>query len=443
MKKKNKKRKHYRLLLILGIIIGLFLWFSYNIYIEEIDNISSMIEQEIVDVSNYFIYGTHLNIEGKISNIEDISNIKNTKIVFMTPKKIEKEYMCNYKIKDKNLNIYTSNMINTGIYLEDIDVGKYYILLKINYNNDEAKYYTFSNKTEYKDLEYYTITQNDINRKIDIKFTYSEQEIIPYISLLCKNVKLPDEIYDISIDPGHGGSDPGAISGKYIEAEIALDYSKLLKEALEQIGLKVLLTRDGTEDKSDKSNFNVYSVYDYNGRVNLVGRSKAKYNLSIHLNSLDTDTISGTEIYAPTNADLTIAQSFADNIVKKTGTKYSSRKINKVSNGVYVRTFTEEEIEDSNKEARRKKFLPYNITTSTPYLYMIREVGGRVTGAYVDGRNKTYGKNEYYNSNIGVESYLIELGYIINKTDLNNMLNNKALYVEAIKETVKANICNN
>ena len=74
---------------------------------------------------------------------------------------------------------------------------------------------------------------------------------------------------------------------------------------------------------------------------------------------------------------------------------------------------------------------------------MIRELGGIVTGAYVDGRNKTYGANEYYNSNIGIESYLIELGYINNTDDLNNMLTNKNLYVEAIKNTVKEYICDN
>ena len=40
---------------------------------------------------------------------------------------------------------------------------------------------------------------------------------------------------------------------------------------------------------------------------------------------------------------------------------------------------------------------------------MLRETGGIVTGAYVDGRNKEFGKNKYYNSNIGVEAYLLEL----------------------------------
>ena len=72
---------------------------------------------------------------------------------------------------------------------------------------------------------------------------------------------------------------------------------------------------------------------------------------------------------------------------------------------------------------------------------MIREIGGKTTGAYIDGRNKKIGKNQYYDSNKGVESYLIELGYIINKTDLNNMLNNQSAYVEAITKSIKDYIC--
>ena len=172
-----------------------------------------------------------------------------------------------------------------------------------------------------------------------------------------------------------------------------------------------------------------------------MGKSKAKYNLSIHLNSLDIKTISGTEIYAPNNANLDIAQAFADNIVKMANTTYSTRSIDKVSNGVYVRTYTNEEIQKSNESAKKAGYEPYPITTNTPYLYMIREVGGKTTGAYVDGRNKRYGKNEYYQSDIGVESYLIELGYIINKKDLNNMINNQEAYIKAIQKTVRENIC--
>ena len=67
---------------------------------------------------------------------------------------------------------------------------------------------------------------------------------------------------------------------------------------------------------------------------------------------------------------------------------------------------------------------------------MIRETGGKITNAYVDGRNKEYKTNLYYNSSMGNESYLIELGYINSYKDLNNLLNNKEGYVKGIIESI-------
>lgn len=434
---KNKKKKQ-RLKFIIYIFIIILLLILLKEKVKQENNILEDVEEEKVSLEKYYIYGIHFNIEGKISGIEK-NNITKTSLVIRKSKEDEKEYPVIQETDGTSIKIKSNKLINEGINLEEIADGKYVLLLKITTKDNQTKYYTFENKSECKDLEYYTITKQNSNRKINIAF--SKYEKIPYIQIKSTDTKLPDEVYDISIDPGHGGSDPGAMNGKYKEAEFAMKYSLALKKSLEELGLKVMLTRDGTEDTSEDSKFSVYSVYDKDGRVNLVGKSKAKYNLSIHLNSLDVKTISGTEIYAPNNANLDIAQAFADNIVKMANTTYSTRSIDKVSNGVYVRTYTDEEIQKSNESAKKAGYEPYPITTNTPYLYMIREVGGKTTGAYVDGRNKRYGKNEYCQSDIGVESYLIELGYIINKKDLNNMINNQEAYIKAIQKTVQENIC--
>lgn len=440
--KKRRKPNILAILLFLCILIGVLMLGSYLYNKEQKRKILSSIENEIIDVNNYYLYGTHFNVEGQIKGIS-INNIKDVKFTLVDISENEKEYDAIYEIDGNKLNVATSKLINEGIYLEDIESGEYFLFLKITYLNNESKYYSMRNNTSYEDLEYYTITKNKSNKKINIEFDIfkSDDEDISYIKFSVAKTKLPASVYDISIDPGHGGSDPGAISGQYKEAEIAMKHCAELKEKLENLGLKVILTRDGTEDTSETSKFGVYSVYDFEGRVNIVGRAKVKYNFSVHVNSFDTNTLSGTEIYAPSNASLKIAQSLADNIVNIANTAYSTRNTDKVSDGVYVRTFTEAEIAESAESAEKKGFEPYNITTSTPYLYMIREVGGKITGAYIDGRNKGLGTNMYYNSNIGVESYLIELGYIINKTDLNNMLNNQTSYVQAITKSIKEYVC--
>lgn len=438
MSKKKRKFKKSILWIICLVLFSIIL--IYQIELKE-NSIFEGVQSQSVNIEKYFIYGTHLNIKGKIENT-DISDIKDVKFILKN-KKIENEYNCEYKIDKNNIEIATSSLLNEGIDLEKLNKNKYYIFVKIYYKNDENKMYSLKSDDS-ENLEYYTITKNHTNKKIDLKFEnfISKQKNLQYMMLNVTKTVLPNDVYDISIDPGHGGSDPGATYSKYKESDLALKYSMELKKELENIGLKVLITRDGTEDTSQNSKFNVYSVYDKDGRVNLVGKSKAKYNLSIHLNSLDTNVLNGTEIYAPSNASLDIAKSLADNIVSIANTNYSTRDIDKVLDGVYVRNYTENEIKESEANAKKNGYQKYNLTTSTPYLYMIREVGGIATEAYVDGRNKIYGTNEFYNSKIGVESYLIELGYIINQKDLDNMLNNQEKYIKAIKQTVEEKIVN-
>ena len=77
------------------------------------------------------------------------------------------------------------------------------------------------------------------------------------------------------------------------------------------------------------------------------------------------------------------------------------------------------------------------IYDEVPYLFMIREIGGIATGAYVNGAIQSYGENIYRNSNVGVEGYLIELGYMNVDKDLRNILNNEDLYARAIADSIK------
>lgn len=113
-------------------------------------------------------------------------------------------------------------------------------------------------------------------------------------------------------------------------------------------------------------------------------------------------------------------------------------KVLKNKSGVYVRNFTNADILAFKTKASKNKYEPYNITTSTPYLYIIRETGGICTNAFVDGRNTVYGKNKYYDSNIGIESYVIQLGYMNVESDLNNIIANSDNYMEGISQSIKS-----
>ena len=68
---------------------------------------------------------------------------------------------------------------------------------------------------------------------------------------------------------------------------------------------------------------------------------------------------------------------------------------------------------------------------------MIRETGGFMTGAYIDDSNsEKVGVNPYYDSNVGNESYLLELGYISNSSDLEIIKNNIDKIAKAISDAI-------
>ena len=133
------------------IILGCGGYFVYINYIK--DKVPKLVlEEEISTIDKYYIYGNHFNIEGNI-NIKD--------------KNYDKLSLALYNGKDKDIEIasdtdgtaikyYISNLINEGLYLDNLDIGTYYLVLKATYPNTEGqekpiiKYYALKNNTKYK-----------------------------------------------------------------------------------------------------------------------------------------------------------------------------------------------------------------------------------------------------------------------------------------------------
>ena len=404
------------LIFIFLIIIGVFVYFKYFKVNENIYTLLDDVNDYAI-VDKYYIYGTHMNISGSI----DVSDYSDIKLVFKSLKN-ELSYDLNYS-KGR---FYVSDFINDGIYLDDIPIDEYLVFIKVSFG-DDVRYYSLKNDTDYNDISYYTFTHDGKNNLIDINFSNKVSKDYLFVSV--KNKKLPDKYYDVVIDPGHGGDDPGSSYASHNEADINLEIALKLKRKFDSVGIKSILTRvDDTYPNS----------YGTNSRTSLPYDVKAKYFISIHLNSSDVKMrYGGVEVYAPNNCKLDFASSLASNIVNSVDTTYSKNQAFKVSTGVYVKTFTTDEIASSVKEAKEKGYNPYPITTDTNYYFMIRETGGFMTGAYVDGRNKSIGKNSYYKSNVGAEAYLLELGYINYWPDLNNLVDNQDDYVNGIVNAFK------
>lgn len=439
--KHNKRECSYRkvIVFIIGIAVILFIYNIVNNQNQEDNYVQAFSETDVVftniekdsyaNIDLYIVYGTHLNLEGTIE-IDGENSTENVEVVAKNISGEEIVIDTDYSYNGNVLSFSTLKEINTGLDLESLDINNYYILLKVDFSNDETKYYSLSNNTEYGNIEYYTLTRNNTNNKININF--STLGDIPILGLEMTTVnELPEDVYDVVIDPGHGGSDSGAISGKYEEAEIVLEYSEKLKTELENMGLKVLLTRDGTESSEE---YTPYNIYDAEGRVTIANESHAKILLSLHMNSNDSVSEGGVEIYASPNSNLDFAKLLADNIVETANTTYSQMESYQATEGVYVRTI---ELGDYGEDIEETFLDTYNgIFDSISYMFIIREIGGIATGAYVDGTNPNYSENIYRNTNVGIEGYLIELGYINVDEDLDNILNNSDSYIEAIVNSI-------
>ena len=106
-----------------------------------------------------------------------------------------------------------------------------------------------------------------------------------------------DTGYLVVIDPGHGGVDPGMLGvNDTIEKEINLQISYILKEKLEEQGVRVLLTRktdDGLYEEGDGNK----KIADMKKRCGIIAESGADVVISIHQNSFSDSDVCGGQVF--------------------------------------------------------------------------------------------------------------------------------------------------
>ena len=100
----------------------------------------------------------------------------------------------------------------------------------------------------------------------------------------------------IAIDPGHGGSDPGAVANGLREKDLTLAVSLALKEELESYdGVRVVMTR--TTDTRPSENTSA----DLSSRVDMAAAADADALVSIHFNSA-SPIAKGAEVWYPNSS---------------------------------------------------------------------------------------------------------------------------------------------
>jgi len=221
---------------------------------------------------NFTLKGKNISLEEKLVkrspslyNIE-IHNVGFTKAVLYFTESI------NYFLKESKHQIAIEMPKNISVNIQPLKVEDPFISSVSAKNN----FLIITLKVEDFSCSHYTLS-NPFRIILDIT-QKKEKKGIPR--------EEAKEGYKVIIDPGHGGSDVGAIGPSGIqEKDITLKIAIYLKNILKNNGIICLLTREKDEDISLEE------------RANFANSNKGDLFLSIHNNSFKTYNIKGSETY--------------------------------------------------------------------------------------------------------------------------------------------------
>lgn len=115
----------------------------------------------------------------------------------------------------------------------------------------------------------------------------------------------------VVIDPGHGGSDAGAVGNGLQEKDITLGTALKLRDALERCGIRVVMTR--TKDAPVLQNGTVGQ--DLSARAGIANRNNANLFISWHADSFSNPEVNGVAAWIYPSTRGTETETIARNIV--------------------------------------------------------------------------------------------------------------------------------
>lgn len=119
----------------------------------------------------------------------------------------------------------------------------------------------------------------------------------------------------IVVDPGHGGSNPGAVGNNTIEADNNLAVGLKLRDKLTSAGAKVIMTRDTDRTVAPEGSS---LGQELEARVNLAEKNNADIFVSIHSNSNPDENIYGAMTFYHSGKSPDLALEVQSALVKET-----------------------------------------------------------------------------------------------------------------------------
>lgn len=207
------------------------------------------------------------------------------------PGKIEKEYDFDGKIAERAVIVAGSGAKDSRVVID----------LPLMIESDDYKVFTLPGDPK-ADKPYRVVI--DINKKLPAMS-------IKYSAGFANKV--------IVIDPGHGGSDPGAIGASGLkEKTITLAVAQQTKALLQKAGAKVIMTR---ETDVDVYGPDASDVEELKSRTTVANNNKADVFVSIHINSSVSKEVGGTSTfyYQKTPYDAMLAQVMQKSLLQASG----------------------------------------------------------------------------------------------------------------------------
>lgn len=408
VKKTSSKHPWIVLGISLTIILGLFLYWSFNFnkeeeplaflvcnqsYAQTQNMFESMDFESSLVFKDYLIYGETLNIYAEDYVLGQVDPFVGKTLVL---KNLCDGYEWVYMLEKNIDGQIPLELLPEGFYelyiVEDLQ-RKRLVSMEDVYLN----FYPIARENEA--LEVTLLAQNtfgNADEPIELKQRYFFLDVHKVQS------SSVDTIYDIVIDPAHssnlnGGIERGRSAFGLIEANETLRLALLLKEDLEKAGLKVFLTRDDHED--------VVDLYGVDGRLHQAYQVQAKYYLELNMMYSSNEAIRGSTInysrYASNRFATLVFKSYLD-------------KTTLVARGT-----------STNGNIDGVKLAPsYEGFDAIP---VIRESGGRILGAGTMSEASMENAGFNKDARIGIQSLSLDLIYISNQEDVDFFTQNLEL----------------
>ncbi len=407
---RNKKKVFIILFILIiviahGSILGMKKYKEYQEYLRlEAMDYYYLVEKDTTELESFNMYGESLNTV--VNNTE-----KNT---FNIIEREEHTVAATQTTKEE---------VDKGLMLSTLPNGQYYLEVdgKLLTKDDEDFV-----------IEYTTVTRDNENAQITIEPAYNKVLLIDK-----QKTELPEGTCDIMIDPGHGGTDAGTMSEEQetentkFEEDFALDLSFKLRAVLEDMGYTICMTRE-----SDMNPGNVTYILEniiYNGnygegsRMGLPFEKKAKYLISLHFNAGGGQ---GYEVYSSMLTSPDFGVTIGDALATYTDAMDNNQDF-----------FLPGEPGVAKKPLNADDVYKNPAYDDYDWMFPIRESGGI---ALPKDTPVDTPENPYADSLYGLESILVENGYIDNEIDLANFEDEGFVdgYVQVLAEGIDKYIQN-